>query len=199
MKLPIRLLVGLSCCLAGAACGGDPPDTPRPVEEPTVAATTIHRGTANFAGGLHSFRPCGAEEPLWISAGAGLLGEDGAQFELFVVVEGTRRPAPPDGPGSEFAAAIAIDYVLYAFVEEGPGCDFEWDTFHYRARGNEPFWMLEVSDDGMRLVRPGEPDERWTDVTVADTAEGLVYQPQRSVDPVPADPRDSSMRLVMRR
>jgi len=111
-----------------------------------AAATELVRGRAVFGHQTRSFIPCGEDEALWVREGMNLLGEPRAQVDLFAVVDARRLPAPSEGFGADYAGGLAIEFVHYAGFPEGPRCDFEWDSFRYRARGNEPFWMLDVTD-----------------------------------------------------
>jgi len=149
----------LTLLLAAACSGGGRGEQATATDEPTGR---ILRGAVSFADDVHTFRPCGEDEPLWIASGAELLGEAAAQFEAFVVIEATSQQPPAEGPGAAYRSAVAVESVLY-FGQEGPSCDFAWDSFDYRARGNEPFWMLEVGDmpgnpnfKTLAWVRPGE-------------------------------------------
>ena len=56
-----------------------------------------------------------------------------------------------------------VQDVLYV-ASEGFGCGTDWNAFSYRAYGNEPFWRVEVSQSGLHLTRPGEPEQPWRKV-----------------------------------
>jgi len=145
-------------------------------------AVEIYRGHAVFGHEVRSFQPCGVEEALWVVDESQLLAMLYDEFatgrepyaEVFAVVEAHRGPAPKEGFGADYGGSLEIAAVLYAGLE-GPGCDAEWDTFRYRARGNEPFWMIDVTDTGMRLSQPGEADIRWPEAARATTAEGTRF------------------------
>jgi len=200
MSKSTGVLTAVLTILLTAACSdGGRGEQATATDEPTGR---MLRGAVTFAEDAHTFRPCGEDEALWIAAGGELLGEAAAQFEAFAVIEATSRQPPTEGPGAAYGGAVAIDSVLY-FGREGPSCDFAWDSFDYRARGNEPFWMLEVSDGGMRLVRPAEPDEVWESVVREQTARGLVFRPgiRRNAagkTTIPVDPNWGRAELVIR-
>jgi putative lipoprotein len=163
-----KLLLALIVSAATGCSAPDPAPGGRPAAEPGTAApgsaadapTVLLRGRAVFGHETRSFIPCGEDEALWVSEGVDLLGEPGTQFDLFAIVDARRLPAPAEGFGADHAGGLAIEFVHYAGYPEGPRCDFEWNSFRYRARGNEPFWMLEVTDpipeDGP-VSDPGEP------------------------------------------
>lgn len=196
-------------CAGGAADDRPEERSPAPATETPAASAAgpLLRGHAIFGDGVHALQRCGAHEALWISAGSELLGEAEAEFEMFVVVETTPQPVPAEGPGAGYPGAVEIEEVLYAGLE-GPGCDFEWDSFYYRARGNEPFWMLEVNGPpgapprvrSLRLVRPGEHDallDGFVEDTGPDGKSIRIGRPGGEGDE--ARPTPELIELVMRR
>jgi len=154
----------------GTGCGGGT-DTKK--ADPGKSGGELIRGMSRFGHEVRELVPCGGQEPLWVSDRTGVLksvyemlvpGKTG-DTPIFVAALGDSGPPPSDGFGAEYAGAVAIREVIYAGLE-GFRCDFDFSGFRYRAHGNEPFWMVEVLQDGMRLVRPGSPEVLWTEVTV---------------------------------
>jgi putative lipoprotein len=94
--------------------------------------------------------------------------------EVFAVVEGREVSSPSEGFGADYHAAIQIEKVLYVGIE-GPGCNEDWTSYHYRAYGNEPFWSVKASDRRILLSRLGSDDLLWQDITSEQTGEGFRY------------------------
>jgi len=194
----------LATAMAVAACGQEAPIADPPG---AVGTSILLRGHTVPGHEVPSFRPCDSTNPLRVIDLTGVLTQQlrvefarvGEPYrEIFAVVEGTPVPAPTEGTGADYSGALEVEAVLYAGVE-GPGCDFAWDTFHLRARGNEPFWMVEVSDDGMRFMRPDGPERAWSIVERTETPDGLVFRPRRRPTSPPPAAVDLGTELVVRR
>ena len=83
--------------------------------------------------------------------------------ELFAIVEGRFTPPPEEGFGSDYPRALEISRVLYVALE-GFRCDLDLSAFCYRAYGNEPFWSVWISSEGIVVRMPGYEDRWWTDI-----------------------------------
>lgn len=138
------------------------------------------RGTVIHDDEVPTFRPCDTDESLTIADNSGRIAELHAELAtglapgagLFAILEGARTDAA--GAGADVTGALQIDNVLY-FGFEGPGCESDWD-FAYRARGNEPFWMVQVDDNELRLTRPAAEDLLWPAFETIERDEGPTYR-----------------------
>jgi uncharacterized membrane protein len=60
--------------------------------------------------------------------------------------------------GIRSARAIAIREVRCASLPgESSGCDEPWNTYEFRAHGNEPFWAVTITKQEIVFQEPGEP------------------------------------------
>jgi uncharacterized membrane protein len=148
-----------------AGTGGAFPDTVRGVV------------TLQEAGGV-TFRPCGQSTLLWVleESGADLdvaaRGLAGTGTPLYAELEAETVLPPRTGPGSGFQEALRVRRWVY-LAEDTSDCGRLEDAAEgvdagpeggaalpagvsWRAQGNEPFWMAEVREDRILVVRPGE-------------------------------------------
>ena len=167
IRLPV--LTGfLVLALFGWGCRGSDDAARDGVEAPE---SELIRGFYHFGHEVRSFRPCGEDEELWAIDASGRLADLFGQLvespnmepHIFVLAEGRHVPPPAEGFGAEYAGAVVITEVVYA-AHEGFRCDFDPTRFRYRAHGNEPFWLVEVTSAKMKFVRPGHPDLVWKTV-----------------------------------
>ena len=172
----MRCLCLITSIILLVGCGGgDHADEAGPT-------TVIFRGLAVFGHEVRTFQLCGADSVLWAVDESGVLWDvhkelappSGPGAALFAVVDGRRGPAPVDGFGADFPGALVVTRVHYLGLE-GPDCGFNWDDFQYRGVGNEPFWAVNVTADGMRLTRPGVDDLFWPAVTRIENGDELRF------------------------
>jgi putative lipoprotein len=112
-----------------------------------------------------SFTECGGEREGWAinDAGAELVEvyeelTSTPYQPMFVEVRGAWEAAPREGFGAEYGESLRITELLRA-ENEGFGCRLDLEDVLFVASGNEPFWRLQVREDGvsMRLMdAPGE-------------------------------------------
>ena len=192
-----RILMGLSIAglaLAGCSRPGDAPvpATPSsvnpaptselssgPVEEaPAESSLAIKRGIVTGEGDHATFRACDDPTELWLIDGEGaltqLLTED--TTSLYVESYGERGPVPDDLPAAKGqAGAFMLEQLVYAAsTAEGRGCDRPLSDNVVSARGNEPFWAVEVTQTGMLWKQPDDPKEIALGDLQAEDAEGTV-------------------------
>lgn len=112
-----------------------------------------------------SFTECGGEREGWVINDAGdELVEVYEELTatpyqpMFVEVRGTWEAAPREGFGAEYGEALRITELLRA-ENEGFGCRLELDGVSFIANGNEPFWRLQIRDDGISMRSMGLPDD----------------------------------------
>ena len=112
-----------------------------------------------------SFTECGGERQGWAinDAGAELVEvyeelTSTPYQPMFVEVRGAWEAAPREGFGAEYGEALRITELLRA-ENEGFGCRLELDGVSFIASGNEPFWRLQIGDDGIFMRSMDSPDE----------------------------------------
>jgi len=127
-------------------------------EEPEVkdpADQQVFRGFLAIVPGRQSFQACGTMERSWI---VDLTGQELADVyqtlaintgdPVFIEIVGLLGPAPEVGFGAEYANQIKVLELRRAELE-GPGCNEMLDGVEFRARGNEPFWRLDITANGI--------------------------------------------------
>ena len=149
----------------------------------TESSLSIKRGTVTLTADSRALRLCGESEDLWLvqqddqafdETYAKLAGEPGTP--LFVEVRG-ERTASPQGtiiPAS-FKQALILEELLYAGVPaEGGGCAAPTPAYRVLARGNEPFWSVQIDTDHMLLRQADEPAPSTFSVQETQDVEGSV-------------------------
>ena len=133
-----------------------------PIAEPRGSR---FRGHLVWGHESRSFTGCGDEREGWVINEAGdelvEVYEEltTAPYQpMFVEVRGTWEAAPREGFGAEYGEALRITELMRA-ENEGPGCRLELDGVSFIASGNEPFWHLQIRDDGILMRSMGSPDE----------------------------------------
>lgn len=137
----------------GLTAGGTEP------AESTESSLTIRRGTLSLGAETRSFLPCGQTEALWLlDQSDAILEETYARLTnelgspLYVEIRAERTVT---GMPAGYSAALLVEELLYAgFPGEGGGCQANPPTYRVLARGNEPFWAVEVHVDRMLLRQP---------------------------------------------
>ena len=112
-----------------------------------------------------SFAECGGDRQAWVINASGDELVDvyneltTAPYQpMFVEVRGEWTDAPTEGFGAAHDRALRIIELLRA-ENEGFGCRLELDGVLFIASGNEPFWRLEIREDGMSMRSMGVPGE----------------------------------------
>jgi putative lipoprotein len=128
---------------------------------------------------VRSFRPCGTEQDLWVmdETGVGLAQvyetlTSGVYQDLYAVVLGEVGPAPADGFGADYAGSIAVVSLLHA-APESHACDEDLSGITVQASGNEPFWRLDIRDEGILLSELGSEDRLFSPATGSSEEGGL--------------------------
>lgn len=163
--------------------GGTTAPAGTPAATDAESSLAIKRGTVSLTTDTRVLRLCGEREDLWLAQQddqtldetyAKLAGEPGAP--LFVEVRGERIPTPPGTaiPAS-FKQAFVLEELLYAGVaSEGGGCAATVPAYRVLARGNEPFWSVEINSDQLLLREAGVPAATRLSVQETQDAEGSV-------------------------
>jgi uncharacterized membrane protein len=168
---------------SGTAPVAPPPTTELssgPVEEsPAESSLAIKRGIVTAHGDHATFRACDDPSDLWLlDEGEGaltqLLTED--QTSLYVEGYGERGPVPDDLVAAKGSSGVFIlEQLLYAAsTGESRGCERPAADYVVSARGNEPFWAVQVTHAGMIWKQPEEPREISLAEVQAEDAEGTV-------------------------
>lgn len=192
------LLGASAVALALCACSKQEPPAPPPTTDPTriPAATApaapaaeppaesslaLKRGTLSLATEQATFQPCGDATQLWvIDQTDGVLRETFANeakpLELYVEAHGERTPVPTDIEAARaYRGAFILEEVLYAMTPgESQGCKESPPKYIVHARGNEPFWSVEVIDGQMIWRQPDAPKELVIEALEGQDAEGTV-------------------------
>jgi uncharacterized membrane protein len=144
------------------------------VHPPADSGLAIKRGTARIARDRATFRLCGeASDLLMLDRSDGLSiqsfsGEgDDDEVSLYIEAYGERFAGSASGevsdPGHGFvegdaatyAGTFLLEQVLYAAAQDQVrGCAAPIPDYRLAARGNEPFWAVEVSERVMRWKQP---------------------------------------------
>ena len=77
---------------------------------------------------------------------------------MFVEVRGEWVGSPGEGFAADYEEALRITELLRA-ENEGFGCRLDLARMLFIASGNEPFWRLQIREDGLSLRRMDSPDE----------------------------------------
>lgn len=160
-----------------------PAATPAIAEPPAESGLAIKRGIATLAA-RSSFRPCGEQgELLMVDQTDGVLArtfagekEAGAAdqpLKLYIEAYGERATDRPAEAG--FSGTFLLEEALYAAPDgQTRGCDTPAQDYIVAARGNEPFWSVEVTDAALLWKQPDEPKEISIAAPQTQDAEGAV-------------------------
>ena len=180
MRFAVVGLMMVATLIGASACGGGGE------EKKEIAAVAprgeLIRGHYIFAHEVRALRPCGEDEDVWVIDRSGILAREYQQLagslkpdvRISVIATGSKGPAPDEGFGADYSGSVTIYEVIYAALE-GYGCDFDVTGFVFRAYGTEPFWMVEVLPQGMRLSRPGSPEKIWPEVSAEHQGDLVVF------------------------
>jgi uncharacterized membrane protein len=149
-----------------AADASESPAQAVPTEDTTGAAASpeIHtpdaqgevlRGYLIFVSERRSFTACGTNESSWVVDASGSEMSDvykklalNPGDPVFIEVFGLIEPAPVEGFGADYANQVTVLELRRAAVE-GPGCNEDLRSVEFRARGNEPFWAVDIAGSGI--------------------------------------------------
>ena len=149
-----------------------------------------------------SFTECGGGREGWVINDSGdelvRVYEEltSAPYQhMFVEVRGEWVEAPEEGFGAEFAEALRVTELVRA-ENEGFGCRLELAGVLFIASGNEPFWRMQIREDGilMRSVEAsgeiefpairmrGQPPQVIYDAKGPDSAIRISLEQRRCID-----------------
>jgi uncharacterized membrane protein len=153
-------LLAWGCSGIASAQGGGAP-AQKPADE--VPAGSTGRGTLVLGADQKVFKPCGADREFWVNDATGgdlaqvyekLAG--GAGKPLFVDVRGVLEQPPKAGAGSSYSRMLKIVELRRADAT-GAGCRENLRHFELRAWGDDPFWRVDVSRNGIIWSSYGAP------------------------------------------
>jgi putative lipoprotein len=156
---------------------------PAQSEPPADSSLAIKRGVAMLAQDRMTFRPCDEKTELWLlDQSDGVLRQtfEGEMQKgpamLYIEAYGERAPVAEDiAEARAYAGTFVLEEVTYAGVQgQVRGCDQPAATYIVAARGNEPFWGVEVGDNGIVWRQPAEPKEIALGAPQTQDAEGAV-------------------------
>jgi putative lipoprotein len=151
----------LLACASGAAAQGNAGPAPKPGVE--VPAGSTGRGTLVLGADQKIFKACGADREYWVNDATGgdltqvyekLAGGTGKP--LFVDVRGVLEQPPKTGAGSTFPRVLRVVELRRA-DPAGAGCRENLRYFELRAWGDDPFWRVDVSRNGIIWSSYGVP------------------------------------------
>lgn len=185
-------LIGISSALlACVACTHEPNPVPLPEADATApqpaapvtdSGLAIKRGILTVDEERVTFRACGTEAEWWVAdqtpeqhTRTFIDEAPAAPAELYVEVYG-ERAVSAEAQAGEYEAALILEEVLYAAAAgETRGCGAPAAEYVVSARGNEPFWNVEVRDESVRWRQPSEPREIVFGAPQTQDAEGEVH------------------------
>lgn len=169
MRIVVTCITAVT--LIAAACSSDEAPSAGGQASDTATATATRpgpyvRGVA-IRGESPRFVPCGTADTLRLVDVSGTMparGGDGDVAAIFAVVAGR----------IEGDTAVTIERVVYASADSGE-CYNDWSGFDYRATGNDPGWVAEVSGTDIRLRRQGDVNFSWSGVAKDSSAGRLQF------------------------
>ena len=140
-------------CAAAAHAQGSAAAASKPADD--VPAGSTGRGTLVLAADQKVFKPCGADREFWVNDVTNgdlatvyekLAGGPGKP--LFVDVRGVLEQPPKTGAGSSYPRVLRVVELRRA-DPAGAGCRENLRHFELRAWGDDPFWRVDVSRNGI--------------------------------------------------
>jgi putative lipoprotein len=128
-----------------------------------VPAGSTGRGTLVLNGDQKVFKPCGADREFYVNDATGgdlaqvyekLAG--GAGKPLFVDVRGVLEQPPKTGAAASYPRVLRVVELRRA-DPAGAGCRENLRFFELRAWGDDPFWRVDVSRNGIIWSSYGAP------------------------------------------
>ncbi len=148
-------------------------------EGEALESTQLLRGHLVIGHEVRSFKPCESERDLWVVDETG--GElthvyetltSGVYQDLYVVVFGKVGLPPSDGFGADYSGSIAVVSLLHA-APESHACNEDLSGITVQASGNEPFWRIDIRDEGILLSELGSEDRFFSPATGSAEEAGL--------------------------
>ncbi len=155
---------------------------PTIVPEATDSGLALKRGILALSEERALFKPCGSAEQWWVldqspqlQTQALMEQAQSSPVEFYIEAYGERASAAEEPQARGFEHLFVLEEILYAGVlGEVRGCDAPDATYIVSARGNEPFWLAEVSAQQVLWRRPEPPKEIVFGAPQTQNAEGGV-------------------------
>lgn len=148
---------------------------------PAESSLALKRGTLTLAPNQATFQPCGAQTVLWVvdqtdGALRQMFSGQSMPLELYFEARGERTASVPDTDAARaYSGAFLLEEALYATPPaESAGCSQPAPAYIVAARGNEPFWSVEVTTEKMLWRQPDMPKEILVDAPQSQDSEGTV-------------------------
>lgn len=160
------------------------PAQPPPADIPTDSSLSLKRGIVMLAQDRMTFLPCGETGELWlVDQTDGVLEQAFASdaprspTKLYIEAYGERAAVADDIPAARaYAGTFLLEEVLYAGLQaDVKGCDAPAPKYIVAARGNEPFWAVEVGETQIVWRQPDDPKEISLGPPQMQDAEGAVH------------------------
>jgi uncharacterized membrane protein len=172
-------LAGIPLLLVLAACGG-PTNEPAPSKKSAVEAKNESsakgpvRGILKISDGLATLHECGtpAEAALTFADSSGALAEAFASLEA----------KPADGIYVELSGAPGT-LLRARNLSESAACGAPVFEGEFVANGNEPFWAIEIRDNGIVFSSLELPKGRVYPYAFTRTATGAVVYATKTEEP----------------
>lgn len=157
---------------------------PSAAEIPAESSLSLKRGIAMLAQDRTTFLPCGEKAELWlVDQTDGVLTQafatemQSGPAKLYIEAYGERAPVAEDVAAARaYGGTFLLEEVLYAGLQgEVKGCDAPAPAYIVSARGNEPFWAVEVGAAQMVWRQPDPPGEIALGAPQTQDAEGAVH------------------------
>ena len=150
-----------------------------------AATGGIFRGILTGKARGHSFHACGDGMPALVADSTGgrltasfdALAGGAAQDSVYVELQGRLAPATTSGAGERTLHVLDVRRVTP--IGEGGGCKQPPLAVEFRARGNEPFWNVDVARTGIVFRQP-EDSLSFPYAAPNETATGRVYRTETS-------------------
>lgn len=151
---------------------------------PAESSLSLKRGIVMLAQDRATFLPCGETTELWlVDQTDGVLKQafateaQNSPTKLYIEAYGERAPVADDIPAARaYGGTFLLEEVLYAGLQsEVKGCDAPAPKYIVTARGNEPFWAVEVNEAQIVWRQPEDPQEIPLGPPQMQDAEGAVH------------------------
>jgi putative lipoprotein len=126
-------------------------------------ANNTFRGHLVWGHEVRSFKPCGMEVEYWVVDRTGgelwhvYQGLSRKPYQpIYVEVRGHLQPPPSAGFGTDYERQLTVFELRRAGLETR-GCAEDLEGIAFRAYGNEPFWDVEISENGIVFSQLGQP------------------------------------------
>ena len=160
MRIFIFFALLLGYAVPFPATGESASKTPIPTNS---HETHSFRGQLVLGHEVRSFIPCGKKVDYWVVDRTG--GELWKVYQrlthkpyqpIYVEVRGHLQPPPSAGFGADYERQLTVFELRRAGIETR-GCSEDLGGIAFRASGNEPFWDVEISENGIVFSQLGKP------------------------------------------